>query len=84
VIHCLNDLQIVILFLEGKLDFWKKPTLEGIETISLGGSKGSPNNIMLFSARVGPVDHAASFPSCEGFFSWMATCLLTQSAARDA
>jgi len=40
--------------------------------------------MMMFLHVWDPGTHAVYFPSYKGFFSWLVTCLLTQSAARDA
>jgi len=48
VIHCLNNLHILIFFFEGKIDIWRKPTQEGEGPEQLGRSKRNSKKIMKF------------------------------------
>ena len=69
VIHCLNDLQILIFFFEGKIDIWRKPTLEGKGPDQLGRSKRNFSKIMKFLHEWDPVKLLL-------FFLFSATSLL--------
>ena len=52
--HCLNDLQIQILFFEDKIDILRKPPCEGKLQYQLGRGKNHSDKISDKAVRIGP------------------------------
>jgi len=81
LVHCLNDLQIQIFFLQGKIHTWKKPSLKGKGPDQLEGRKSHSDKIIRKLHEGDPGNDATIFPLPGGFLSWFFAWLLTYGAA---